>query len=98
MTSPANSSFVMSAAPPTTKIALFRSLFRGREDVFPRRWENATTGKAGYAPACRNEWVRGVCGKPAIKCTSARASVSESLIPFSITYSNVTLRPFYSSR
>jgi len=29
-----------------TKIALFRSLFRGREDVFPRRWESATTGKA----------------------------------------------------
>jgi len=51
-----------------TKIALFRSLFRGREDVFPRRWESATTGKAGYAPACRNEWVRGVCGKPAVKC------------------------------
>ena len=50
------------------KIALFRSLFRGREDVFPRRWENPKTGKAGYAPACRNEWVRGVCGKPQVKC------------------------------
>ncbi len=53
---------------PEAKIALFRSLFRGREDVFPRRWENANTGKAGYAPACRNEWMRGVCGKPAVKC------------------------------
>jgi superfamily II DNA or RNA helicase len=50
------------------KIALFRSFFRGREDVFPRRWENLTTGKAGYAPACRNEWVRNVCGKPHVKC------------------------------
>ena len=37
------------------KVALFRSLFRGRDDVFPRRWENSKTGKAGYAPACRNE-------------------------------------------
>jgi superfamily II DNA or RNA helicase len=50
------------------KIALFRSLFRGRDDVFPRRWENAKTAKAGYAPACHNEWVRGVCEKPRIKC------------------------------
>jgi hypothetical protein len=55
-------------SPPAARIALFRGLFRGREDVFPRRWESATTGKAGYAPACRNEWVRGVCGKPAVKC------------------------------
>jgi hypothetical protein len=46
------------------KVALFRSLFRGRDDVFPRRWENAKTGKAGYAPACHNEWVRGICEKP----------------------------------
>ena len=50
------------------KIEVFRSLFRGREDVFPRRWENAGTGKAGYAPACGNEWVPGLCGKPRIKC------------------------------
>jgi hypothetical protein len=51
------------------KITLFRSLFRGRDDVFPRRWENSRTGKTGYAPACRNEWVRGICEKPRIKCT-----------------------------
>ena len=50
------------------KIGLFRSLFRGREDVLPRRWENPKAGKAGYAPMCRNEWVRGVCGKPQVKC------------------------------
>ena len=50
------------------KIALFRSLFLGREDVFPRRWQNARTGKAGYAPACGNEWISGICGKPKVKC------------------------------
>jgi hypothetical protein len=50
------------------KIALFRKLFRGREDVLPRRWENPKTGKVGYSPLCRNEWIRGVCGKPQIKC------------------------------
>ncbi|MCC7241587.1 MAG: hypothetical protein IT180_06655 [Acidobacteria bacterium] len=51
------------------KIALFRSLFRGREDVYPpRRFESRKTGKSGYAPACANEWVRGICEKPRVKC------------------------------
>jgi len=53
---------------PQAKIALFRSLFRGRDDVYPRRFESRKTGKSGYAPACANEWVRGVCEKPKIKC------------------------------
>jgi superfamily II DNA or RNA helicase len=50
------------------KVALFRSLFRGREDVFPRLWEKTKTGRKGYAPACSNEWVGGVCQKPRVKC------------------------------
>jgi hypothetical protein len=50
------------------KITLFRRLFAGRPDVFPVRWENPNTVKSGYAPACANEWVRGVCGKPQVKC------------------------------
>jgi len=50
------------------KIALFRSLFRGRDDVYPRRYESRKTGHSGYAPACANEWVRGICEKPRIKC------------------------------
>ncbi|MHC4670687.1 MAG: TOTE conflict system archaeo-eukaryotic primase domain-containing protein, partial [Planctomycetota bacterium] len=53
---------------PDEKVALFASLFRGRADVFARRWENRRTGKTGYAPACANEWVRGVCEKPRIRC------------------------------
>ncbi len=59
---------VTTASPTVEKVALFRSLFAGRSDVFPIRWENHKTGKAGYAPACANEWIRGVCGKPQIKC------------------------------
>ena len=50
------------------KISLFRSLFRGRDDVFPHRWHNAKTGKSGYSPVCGNEWVKGICEKPKIKC------------------------------
>jgi hypothetical protein len=52
------------ASSATDKIALFRRLFGGRTDVFPARWDNPKTGRSGYAPACTNEWVRGVCGKP----------------------------------
>ncbi len=54
---------------PDVKIALFRSLFRGREDVYPRRFESRKTGKTGYSPACANEWIRGVCDRRAVKCT-----------------------------
>jgi len=50
------------------KIALFRGLFRGREDVFPKRWENTKKGTAGYSPTCANEWVHGICDKPRVKC------------------------------
>jgi hypothetical protein len=52
---------------PSEKIALFRNLFRGREDVYPNRWESKT-GKSGYSPACENEWSF-VCKKPQIKCS-----------------------------
>lgn len=55
-------------SPAAAKIALFRSLFRGREDVYPRRFESRKTGKSGYAPACANEWVQGICEKPRLKC------------------------------
>lgn len=59
---------VTAASPPGQKVVLFRKLFSGRTDVFPIRWENSGTGRSGYAPACRNEWVRAVCGKPQVKC------------------------------
>jgi superfamily II DNA or RNA helicase len=57
---------------PTTtegKISLFRQLFRGRDDIYPTLWMNSTTGRKGYSPACGNEWVRGVCEKPRVKCS-----------------------------
>ncbi|MEM6532494.1 MAG: DEAD/DEAH box helicase family protein [Myxococcota bacterium] len=53
---------------PQEKVELFRSLFRGRTDVFPKFWENPRTQKRGYSPACANEWVQGVCDKPRVKC------------------------------
>jgi hypothetical protein len=37
------------------KIALFRSLFRGRDDVYAVRWESEN-GKSGYSPAGIKDW------------------------------------------
>ena len=50
------------------KVELFRRLFAGRPDVFPVRWDNRKTGRSGYSPACSNEWAKGICGKPTVKC------------------------------
>lgn len=54
------------------KVRLFRSLFRGRDDVYPRRFENRRSGKSGYSPACGNEWLSGVCEKPRVKCAACQ--------------------------
>lgn len=65
-------SSVTHKSPPSAKIALFRSLFRGREDLYPQRFESRKTGRTGYSPACGNEWIRGICEKPKIKCSECR--------------------------
>ena len=49
------------------KIELFCSLFKGRDDVFARRWCSKTSGKAGYQPVCQNEWTP-LCDKRKYKC------------------------------
>lgn len=59
---------VTNSSPSRDKVDLFRRLFAGRPDVFPVRWENRKTGRSGYSPACANEWVKGICGKPKVKC------------------------------
>lgn len=51
------------------KVDVFRNLFKGREDVFARRWCSRTSGKSGYQPVCRNEWERQLCDKKKYKCT-----------------------------
>ena len=51
------------------KVELFRSLFRGRDDVFAVRWESRK-GRAGYSPQCANEWRPGVCEKPRVRCAA----------------------------
>ena len=50
------------------RLRLFQSLFKGREDVFARRWFSKTTGKSGYQPVCINEWKQGICDKKKYRC------------------------------
>lgn len=69
---------ITNTSEPEFKIALFRSLFQGREDVYPFRFQSQKSGRSGYAPACANEWVRGLCEKPRIKCA---ACANRRLLP-----------------
>jgi superfamily II DNA or RNA helicase len=78
--SPTFAPTVCNGSPAADKVAIFRKLFAGRTDVFPVRWENPKSGRSGYAPACANEWVRGVCGKPQVRCGECP---NQSFIPVS---------------
>ncbi len=49
------------------KVDLFQRLFKGRDDVFARRWYSKATGKAGYQPVCLNEWSP-LCDKRKNRC------------------------------
>lgn len=50
------------------KIDFFLSTFKGRKNVYAKRYFNSKKGKCGYTPACRNEWVPGLCDKKVHKC------------------------------
>ncbi len=66
-------------SPPTlsseAKIALFRTLFKGREDLYPKMWLSKSGDRKGYMPACGNDGDFSLCGKrhtPRIKCVDCR--------------------------
>jgi hypothetical protein len=84
--------------PVEEKIRLFRSLFRGREDVYARRFESRKTGRSGYAPACANEWVRGICEKPRIKCAECPhrrfLPVTDEVIRWHLSGADAEGKPF----
>jgi hypothetical protein len=76
-----------SSLSPEEKISLFRSLFRGREDVFPKLWISKKGDRKGYMPACANDGSYTLCGKrkfPRIKCSDcnhqAYVPVGDALI------------------
>ena len=51
------------------KIKIFMNVFRGRTDVFAKRYVSKKTGKAGYTPVCKNEFNKYKCDKPKVKCS-----------------------------
>ena len=71
---------VTNSSPSREKVELFRQLFAGRPDVFPVRWENRKDGRTGYSPSCSNEWAKGICGKPKVKCGDCP---HQAFIPYS---------------
>ncbi|WP_186670397.1 DEAD/DEAH box helicase family protein [Sporosarcina sp. BP05] len=62
---------VTNKSEPLDKINLFRNLFKGRLDLYAKRWESRS-GRSGYAPACSNEWKPTICKKPEIKCSQCQ--------------------------
>lgn len=58
---------------------LLKDCFRGRDDVYAKLWINNRTGKRGYSPVCKNEWVRSLCRKPAIRCSERP---NQQFLPF----------------
>jgi hypothetical protein len=47
-------------SPPAAKVAFFGALFAARTDVYAVRFDNRRTGKAGWVPAVRGGWRKGV--------------------------------------
>ena len=69
---------VTNSSPPEKKLALFRSLFRGREDVYAVRWEKGE--KSGYSPAGIMDWRAILSAKLADRKKVARQTRSLSVL------------------
>jgi superfamily II DNA or RNA helicase len=50
------------------KRELFKSVFRGRIDVYPTRWTTSDKSRSGYSPACANLWKKGLCNIKVVPC------------------------------
>ena len=50
------------------KVKIFMEVFKGRTDVYSKRWTSNKTGKSGYSPVCKNEFNTYKCDKPRVKC------------------------------
>ena len=61
------------------KVKLFRELFKGREDVFAKRWYSDVSKKSGYQPVCEREWNSEFCDKRKYKCTECPNRLFASL-------------------
>ncbi|MDL2322846.1 DEAD/DEAH box helicase family protein [Bacteroidales bacterium OttesenSCG-928-A17] len=74
---------------PDEKIELYLSLFRGRTDVYAKRCYSKKHDSSYYVPACKNEWVRGLCDKARVKC---KECPNRDLLPLTKEIINSHLR------
>lgn len=51
------------------KVKIFMEIFKGRTDLYAKRWTSNKTAKTGYSPVCKNEFSTYKCDKPRIKCS-----------------------------
>ena len=51
------------------KVKIFMEVFKGRTDLYTKRWTSNKTGKSGYSPVCKNEFSTYKCDKPRVKCS-----------------------------
>jgi len=66
-------------AKPAEKIRLLMSLFRGRDDLYAKRWESKDGARSGYTPVCLNERKPGRCKKFNVKCAACEHRSYSSL-------------------
>lgn len=50
------------------KVKIFMDVFKGRTDLYAKRWTSNKSGKSGYSPVCKNEFNTYKCDKPRVKC------------------------------
>ncbi len=62
----------------TGRVRLFRSLFRGRSDLYAVRWTDRK-GRSGFSPACENKWSPGVCNIREVPCGRCANQAFKSL-------------------
>ena len=60
------------------KVKIFMEVFKGRTDLYAKRWTNNRTGKSGYSPVCKNEFNTYKCDKSRIKCNEC---INRELMP-----------------
>ena len=62
-----------------SKVRLFMSLFKGRDDVYAKKWENKKKATSGYSPVCLNQWQVGLCNKPKASCAKCPNQLYDAL-------------------
>ena len=50
------------------KVKIFMNIFKGRTDIYAKRWISKKNGNAGYSPVCKNEFNIYKCDKKRTKC------------------------------